>query len=163
MNDQPAWIASAKSSSIRKWAQLLHKEAKRVFLQDKTHGQMLFLFTEKDGLTSINPIPPKSEQEQINASVANAVKQHKLYGVIMVGEAWAYFPKENDHTAFQLMDGEMRVRDLRPEDKTEALIVRMENGDKECIIYLDEIVRNGDAVSLGESKTITGEARSWFR
>lgn len=162
MKNAPMWNPAAQSASIRKWAEQLHKEAKRVFLQDKTHGHMIFLFKDKEGLISINPIPPKTDHSQLNASIRNAVKQHDLYGAVFIGEAWAYFPKENDHTAFQLMDGEMRVRDLRDEDKTEALIVRMENKDGDCYIYLDEILRAGETVKLGEGRTINGEERNWF-
>lgn len=62
-------------------------------------------------------------------------------GVVFICETWAYYMKENDHTAFQLLDGEMKVSDLNSEDKREALMVRMENGDGDCLVYLDEIVK----------------------
>jgi hypothetical protein len=156
------WVPSAKAASLKKWANGLRKEAKRLFLKDKTHGHMLFSFNGNDGLISVNPIPPKTDQAQLNASIINAVKEHDLYGIIFIGEAWVYFPKEKDHTARQLLDGEMRVSDLNDEDKKEALFLRVENRDGDCLLYLDEIVRDGDSVKLGESRTINGEERSWF-
>ena len=162
----PSWNPSAKSPSIKKWADSLHKEAKRVFRKDKTHGHMFFLFND-DGLVSINPIPPDPEDENdpapVRVSIARTVIEEKLYGVILIGEAWTYYPKEKDHTAFQLLDGEMRVRDLKDEDRTEALYVRTESRDGDCVIYLDKIIRDGDAVTLGEGTKIEGEESWWFR
>jgi len=123
---------------------------------------MLFLFNEESGLISINPIPPKIEHSPLNTSIINAVKEHDLYSVIFIGEVWAYFIKEKDHTAFQLLDGEMKVSDLNDEDKKEILMVRMETSDGDCFIYLNEILRDKSGVTLGEDKTISGEQRHWF-
>ena len=123
---------------------------------------MLFFFRGDEGLVSVNPVPPKTDPAQLNATIENAVKEHELYGVVFVGEAWAYFPKEKDHTAFQLMDGEMKVSDLRDEDKKEALIVRMENEDGDSLIFLDLIIRGKRSVKLGMGQTINGEEQNWF-
>lgn len=162
MKDTPIWIPSAKSASIRKWTEQLHEEAKRVFLQDKTHAHLLFLFNDAAGLISINPIPPKTDNDIVNESMQRAVKEHELYGIILIAEAWVYFPKENDHTAFQLMDGEMKVSDLNDEDKTEVLVVRMESRDGDCLLYLDKIIRNGEQVDLGAGRQINPASRDWF-
>ena len=131
MNDQPKWLANEESACIKKWADNLHTEAKRLFNQDGTHGNILFLFNKENGLVSVNPVPPNVDHDQLNDSIMNAVIEHNLYGVIFIGETWAYFIKENDHTAFQLLDGEMKVSELNDEDKKEALIVRMENSRSE--------------------------------
>jgi len=56
----------------------------------------------------------------------------------------------------------MRVSDLKDGDKTEALYLRMESKDGDCVIYLDEIIRHGDKVDFGEHRDITGEAVKWF-
>lgn len=158
----PLWNPSAKSASIRKWAEHLHTEAKRVFLQDKTHAHILFMFQDA-GPTSITPVPPKTPHHQVHSAISRAVREHNLYGVIHVGEAWTYFPKgKKDHTAFQLLDGEMRVSDLKDGDKTEALYLRMESRDGDCVVYLNQIVRHGDTVGLGEQRTISDEDLQWF-
>ena len=60
----PLWNPAAKSASIRKWADHLHKESKRVFLKDKTHAHILFLFKDS-GPVSITPVPPKTDHLQI--------------------------------------------------------------------------------------------------
>jgi hypothetical protein len=162
MKDEPAWIPTAKSASIRKWAGQLHTEARRLFRKDQTHANILFSFHEEKGLISVNPIAPKTEARQLNAAIVNAIDEHSLYGVILVGEAWAYFPKEKDHTAAQLLDGEMKVSELNDKDKSEALFVRMENLDGDCVVYLNEIIRDETQATLGKGKTSSGEQRNWF-
>jgi hypothetical protein len=160
--NRPLWNPSEKSASIRKWAEELHKESKRVFLLDKTHAHLLFLFKD-EGPVGINPIPPKTDQAQIYEAIRRAVKDNNLYAVIYVGEVWTYFLKhKKDHTAFQLLDGEMKVSDLRDEDKTEALYLKMESRDGASLIYLDKIVRDKGQVGLGDGKTIEGEDLKWF-
>ena len=132
-----------------------------MFNKDKTHGHMFFLFGD-EGLVSVNPVPPKTDGTQVHNSIVDAIQKHDLYGVILIGEVWTYFPKEKDHTAFQLLDGEMKVSDLNEEDKSEALYVRMESRDNDCVVYLDKILRDGDMVKLGEGKRIGGEDLRWF-
>lgn len=160
--NQPQWITNAELTSIQEWTDHLHAEAKRLFLQDGTHGNVLFLFTKEKGIVSVNLVPPNIDHEQLNAAIINAMHEHYLYGVVLIGETWSYFIKEKDHTAFQLLDGEMRVADLRDEDKREALMVRMENRDGGCLIYLDEIIRDKDGVSLKECKIAKEDKQKWF-
>lgn len=160
--DNPKWNQEDKLSCIRKWLDNLHIEAKRLFDKDGTHGNMLFLFDEEKGLISINPIPPKVEHNELNISIKNAVKEHNLYGVIFIGEVWAYFMKQNDHTVFQLLDGEMKVSDLNNEDKKEMLLIRMENSDGDCFVYWDEIERNERGACLGAGKKINNEQNNWY-
>jgi hypothetical protein len=158
----PLWNPAAKSASIRKWADRLHKEAKRVFLQDKAHAHFVFAFLDS-GPMSITPVPPKTPQDRTHNAIITAIRQNNLYGIIDVGEAWTYFPKsDKDHTAFLLLDGEKRVSDLRDGDRTEALYLRMESRDGDCVVYLNRIVREGNKVGLGEYRTISDEELQWF-
>jgi len=162
MIDKPKWIANAESECIRNWTENLHTEAKRLMVQDGTHVSLLFLFNKESGIISVNPLPPNIDHEQLNVAVMNAVNEHELYGVVFIGETWAYFVKEKDHTAFQLLDGEMKVSDLNAEDKREALMVRMENSDGDCLIYLDEMIRDKNGVTLKESLVSENSQRKWF-
>lgn len=149
MNDKPTWNPAAPHASLMKWGESLRKEAKRVFLQDGTHAQMLFLFDD-NGIASVNPIPPRTNPEQIAAGVRHAIGEHNLYGVITIAEAWTYFPeKANDHTVSQLLDGEMKVSDLREGDKTEVLMVSLQSRDGEHVTWLDKIERKDGKVTLG--------------
>lgn len=160
--ENPRWDHQDKLLSLRKWSTHLQVEAQRLFSKDGTHGNMLFLFDEKKGLVSVNLIPPKVEHNEINIFIKNAVSEHHFYGVVFIGEAWAYFIKQNDHTAVQLLDGEMCVSDLNDEDKREILLVRMENRDGECFVSWNEIERDKKGASLGKGKKTSNEQRNWF-
>lgn len=131
-------------------------------IRDGTHASLLFLFKKESGLISVNPVPPNIDHEQLNAAIVNTINEHDLYGVVFIGETWTYFMKEKDHTTFQLLDGEMKVSDLNTEDKKEALMVRMENGDGDCLIYLDEIIRDKNGVTLKESLVTKSSQNKWF-
>jgi hypothetical protein len=162
MSDQPKWISNEESASIQKWTDYLHKEAKRLFIQDGTHGNLMLSFNKENGIISVNLIPPNINHDQINDAIMNAVNEHNLYGVVLIGETWMYFIKEKDHTTFQLLDGEMKVSDLNDEDKKEALMIRMENSDGDCLIYLDEIISDENGRTLKEGKVIRGTQKKWF-
>ncbi len=163
MNTQPKWQQEAKSLSIYQWTDYLHMEAQRLFDKDKTHGNMLFCFNEEDGLIAVNPVPPGVDHDLLNASVRNAAIEHNLYGVVLICESWAYFiRKENDHTVFQLLRGEMKVSELNDKDRKEVLLVRMENCDRDCVIYWNEIMRNKDGIALSDVKKIHNGERHWF-
>lgn len=162
MSDKPKWISLAESECLRKWTDHLHREAKRLLIQDGTHTCLLFLFNKESGLISVNQVPSNVNHSQLNVAIANAISEHDLYGVVLISETWAYFVKEKDHTAFQLLDGEMKVSDLNVEDKTEALMIRMENRDGDCLIYLDEIIRDKNDVTLKESTAINSSQAKWF-
>ncbi len=162
MIEKPKWIPQAESASIRNWTDYLHIQAKRLLTQDGTHACLLFLFNKESGLISVNQVPPNTDQSQLDIAVANAINEHDLYGVVLISETWAYFVKEKDHTAFQLLDGEMKVSDLNDEDKKEALMIRMENSDGDSLIYLDEIIRDKNGVILKEGTVLNCSQVKWF-
>jgi hypothetical protein len=161
--NHPLWEPAAKSASVRKWADHLHRQSKDVFLKDKTQTHLLFSFTDDEGCISVTPVPPKTSPEHVIETIQRMIRTKHLYAVISIGEAWVYFHKgEKDHTAFQLLDGEMRVSDLRDEDKTEYLSLRMESRDGDCVVYLDKIMWENGQVELGNGRTIDGEELKWF-
>jgi hypothetical protein len=78
------------------------------------------------------------------------IRENKLYGAIHIAESWTYFPKgKNDHTFKQVAQGEMRVSDLKPEDRTEALMVSVEGRDGAARLWLSPIVRSPSGAALG--------------
>lgn len=162
MIDTPKWITQAESECLRNWTDHLHVEAKRLMTHDGTHACLLFLFNKESGLISVNQVPPGIDHNQLDEAIANTITEHNLYGVVLISETWAYFVKEKDHTAFQLLDGEMRVSDLNDEDKKEALMVRMENRDGSSLVYLDEIIRDKNVVTLKEGMITNGSRSKWF-
>lgn len=162
MDKLPEWKPQAESASLRNWTDHLHTEAKRLMTKDGTHACLLFLFNKESGLISVNQVPPNIDHEQLDEAIANAISEHDLYGVILISETWAYFVKEKDHTAFQLLDGEMKVSDLNAEDKAEALMVRMENREGGCLVYLDQIIRDKSKTTLKECTVANSSQVKWF-
>ncbi|NLF99547.1 MAG: hypothetical protein GX565_05280 [Lentisphaerae bacterium] len=157
-DSQPLWNIDDKPGSLKAYAEWLHREAVRMFMQDKSHCQILFLFSDV-GLASMNPVPENTEPERLLAGVRRAVQEHNLYGVITIAEAWTYMPRRvGDHTAVQIMHGEMRVADLKDDDRTEALMLRMESRDGGHLTWLEPIIRTGDDVTLGEGVVLGCEA-----
>ena len=151
----PKWDSGKPYDSLIATAEFYHLQAKHSFLEDNTHAHILFLISKEHGVVSVNPLPPNVTDKQILTGVRQAIKEHNLYAVITIAEAWTYFPTSNkDHTLVQLMHNEMRVADLRDEDKVECLMVRTECRDGDGFVWITLIVRggeNGDKVSLGES------------
>ena len=73
----PAWNPEDKAASLLANAEWLHGEAVRLFLEDGTHGQILFLFTDA-GLGSVNPVPAGTDPALLVAGVRRAVREHGL-------------------------------------------------------------------------------------
>ena len=153
-SSQPDWNPDDKQASLKAYAEFLHHQAVEMFRKDKTHGQILFLFSDA-GLASVNPVPANTAADALTAGVRQAVQEYSLYGVIMIAEAWTYLPKRaGDHTVVQIMHGEMNVADLKDADRTEALMLRMESRDGGHLTRIDPIVRTGDDVKLGEGAVV---------
>lgn len=163
MNDQPEWNSIEPSSSIQKWTNFLHAEAKRLFNQDGTHGNILFSFSKDNGIVSVNLVPPNTDNDQLNEGIINAINEYQLFGVVLIGETWTYTFKDKDHTAFQILDGEMKVSDLHKDDKKEALMVKMETRNGDCLLYLDEIIRSENGHSLKETAICKTIQKMWFK
>ena len=45
-SSRPDWNPADKPASLKAYAEWLHREAVRVFMKDKTHVQILFLFSD---------------------------------------------------------------------------------------------------------------------
>ncbi len=158
----PVWNKFDLTGSIKAYAEYLHQESVRVFLQDKTHVQIMFLFNE-DGIISVNPVPPKVEHLQVYEAIRGSIIQYDLYGVILLGECWMYLPKNpKDHTVAQIMDGEIKVSELNNADRKEVLHMKMESKDGVSAVYLNRILRTGSNVDLGKDEIMDGVEQKWF-
>jgi hypothetical protein len=132
-----------------------------MFIKDGTHVQILFLFGE-NGLVSINPVPPNTSHEHVYGGIKNAIEEHKLYAVIYIGESWMYSARgKTDHTASQIIDGEIRVSELNKDDRKEVLLLKMESSEGLSMIHMNEILRNG-TVELSPSRLIENEPLKWY-
>ena len=163
MSEQPKWTTGEESACIGKWTDYLQQSKTTIFSGWNTWQHVVFVYQGGRPCFCGFSFPPNIDQDQLNAAISDAVNQHNLYGVIFIGEIWMYVIKEKDHTAFQLLDGEMKVSDLRDGDKREALMVRMESRDGDSLIYLDEIIRNDNGIILKEGRVNKSAQMNWFK
>ena len=71
------------------------------------------------------------------------ITKHYIYGVIHVVEAWMHMAaKPGDHTIRQIMGGEIKVSELKPEDRQEVLMVSAQSRDGWAVSWVDQISRN---------------------
>ncbi|MFH0908961.1 MAG: hypothetical protein V1929_09375 [bacterium] len=154
----PAWNADDAAGSLAACAAWFGSKARETFLNDKTHGEMFFFWDAKGEMGAAQP-PPGIERNQLTAVVKAEIERLQVYGVVHIAEAWMYLPKQkNDHTYKQVVQGEIAVSQLKPEDRTETLMVRMESRDGLSRIWLSPIVRSADSVALGDTIEISDPA-----
>ena len=132
-------------------------------MSDKHHAEMVF-FMRITGKG--NAVPWTGDDHAALARwIRKYTQEHYIYGVVHVGEAWVRFAETGpgDHTLKQVIDGEMRVSELRPEDRKEALTVTAQTRDGYVHTWIDEIVRvaGTNAVSLGKCHE-SGDFRGRF-
>ena len=145
----PAWYASHPADSFRAYAQNIHGQAKEVFLADGHHSEMFF-FVPLDGDGHI--VLWRGDDRDLEAQwLRRHIAEHYAYGVIHVVEAWMRLaPKPGDHILKQVMAGEIKVSELKPEDRQEALMVSAQSRDGWANSWIDEILRDrAGRISLG--------------
>ena len=149
--EMPAWNPVDKEESLHRLAAAFNELARLTFLRDGTHVPLAFLVDEGGELGLIPPMP--GDPADFIALVKSQVSARQAYGVLHIAETWAYLRRSPaDHTFTQVALGEMRVSDLQPGDKTEALMVRMESRSGASRIWFSPILRGGPAkVSLGDA------------
>ena len=158
----PDWDASDPVASMRRTADWFVEEARTTFLKDGTYQERFFLF-QKDGNVSV------VEQEGLDrAQLAAALKQQaraeKVFGIVHIVIIRVYIPRgPNDHTWIQLSSGEMRMSDLKHEDKTESLLVHYKCRDGTQRAWISPIVRpKAGGVALGDALEMDETAERIF-
>lgn len=68
-------------------------------------------------------------------------------------KAACFHQPPGDHTFKQIIEGEIKVSELQPHDKREALIVRLETREKAHCMWVMPILRAGAKPTLGETAT----------
>ena len=143
----PDWNPAAPLESFKHFARSIHEQAKGIMLKDKNHGEMFF-FLPLNGQGHL-VLWQKADRDRQAEWVRKHINEHYSYGVIHICEAWAHFAKQpNEHTLKQLQAGEMKVSELRPEDRTEVLMVSAQSRDGYAHSWSDEILRNKASGSL---------------
>lgn len=148
----PAWDASDPCASLLARGAWLNDQARRTFLQDGTHIELVMLL-RADGEGGVATPPPGMSRAAFGAALRGAIKNNDIYGVLHVSEAWTYFPRQpNDHTFRQVQMGEIAVSQLRPEDRTEALTVHLEARDQTHRLWIHPIRRGADGTTLDDAR-----------
>ena len=153
--EQPVWDSANPRESLRVQAAWLNETARLTFLKDKFHTE-LFFFYKQDGQGAIGQPPAGMDRDQFIPILKESIRQNDIYGVVHVVESWAYFPRHpNDHTFKQVAQGEIAVSQLKPGEKSEALMVKVESRDGLTHVWLSPIVRSPNSVALADPMEIT--------
>jgi hypothetical protein len=145
-SSEPLWDADDPEGSMTAYAEHLHSKARAMFLHDKYHAELMFFFTT-EGLMGIGPV--EDDRDSFLVRLKAMMRKEGVFGVVHIAESWTYFGKQpNDHTSKQIKMGEMRVSELKDEDKTETLVVMAQTRDGYRKTWISEIRRNGKNVSL---------------
>src|ERR1035437_7862054 len=117
---EPKWDATDPLASFRRYAAFFHEKAKWMFLKDKTHAEMMFVF--KSGGECLLMLV-RGDRDEFVANLKKLIQGSDAVGVVHICETWTRFGGIKDHITKQLTLGEMSVSDLRPEDRGDALFV----------------------------------------
>lgn len=138
------------------------EQSKEVFLRDGFHQEMFFFVTE-DGNPFVMPSPRDLGRDEMAEKLRQAVREQNVYGVVHLAESWMYNRQHaRDHTMRQILEGEMKVPELRPEDRTEALVVMMESREGAHFMWVTPILRVGRKVTLGETISFPEQSKGRF-
>lgn len=150
----PGWDATRATDSFQAFAQYVHGQAKSILLRDGNHTEMVFFMPlNGKGHVALWSNPDRDLQA---SWIRRRIAERYVFGVAHVVEAWVHLaPTPNDHTLKQVMAGEIKVSELRPEDRQEVLIVSAQSRDGWAISWVDEIARGTDGkLSLGRCHTV---------
>lgn len=158
----PEWDQASPSASMRRTAEWCVEEARAMFLKNGTHEELFFLFQE-NGKVSV--VEQKGlTRDQFAAALKQQVRADKPFGIVHIIEARVFIPRvPNDHTWIQLMAGEMRMSDLKGEDKTETLMVHYRCGTGLQHLWISPIIRpEAGGVALGDALEMDDQAEKLF-
>jgi len=135
------WIPSKPGESFQTFAKYIHGRARDILLEDGHHSEMFF-FLPLNGEGHI--VLWRNNDRDMEAEwLRQHITKHYIYGVIHVVEAWMHMAaKPGDHTIRQIMGGEIKVSELKPEDRQEVLMVSAQSRDGWAVSWVDQISRN---------------------
>ena len=152
------WDPANPFLSFQAFARSIHEQAKRVLLKDKFHAEMFF-FMPLSGRGHIVQWTGSDDRDVMAKWVQAHIREHYVYGLVHVCECWVRFADgPNDHVLRQVIDGEIRVSQLRPKDRREALTVIAQSRDGYARDWIDEIIRDKPKgpPRLGECREFDG-------
>jgi hypothetical protein len=145
------WNPQDKSASFRRFAQELKEQSKQVFLRDGHHDE-IYYFVSEDGQGEVIAVQAKENRDEMVVALKQRIRERNIYGLVHIVEGWTYFRQgTRDHTMRQILEGEIKVSELRPDDRGEALVVQMESREGAHFMWVTPILRHGEKVMLGET------------
>jgi hypothetical protein len=154
--------------SALEYAKCLNELASHVFLRDKGHVMMFFILHPNRKIELIAEpniaqfmqvagIPAEHMRQVIHQVISGTVQHNNSWVVAHISEGYTYMCKDpnNDAVVNAMKNEGLRLKDLGPEHRREILQVSITTKHKDSIVYLSEIVRNGDEVSLKEPDLCT--------
>jgi len=127
-------------------------------MEDGYHAEIFFLFTE-DGAMIILTVQERDPKARA-WMVRKVIKDENIYGLVHVAQAWMHRQTEpGDHTTRQIWDGEIKVSELRDEDKSEVLAVTMQSRDGDSCAWATPILKNNERgkLTLGKSELLSAQ------
>lgn len=124
--------------------------------------ELFFLF-KPDGSYAMGPPPPDMPKDVFVGRLKESIRQNQFFGVVHILEAWVYIPRRlNDPAMKKLEASEMKVADLKREDRAEALVVRYESRDGAQRLWINQILRTKNSVALADAVEMGDEASGRF-
>ena len=141
---RPIWDKSNSSESLRRIGCWLNDEARRMFLKNATHSELLFLYKE-DGQGTMTEPTRNMDRDTFSKAFKDYIRQNEIYGVVHIVEAWMYVPCSlEDRTSKQVLDGENKIPGQKTEERAEILFVNYECRDGTQNTWLNPILRTKD-------------------
>lgn len=154
--EAPVWNPADPTASLLQQATWLNQLARDTFERDGTHVEILFLFQE-NGEGAIGQPPAGMSREEFIPLLKESIRENNIFGVIHIAETWTYLPRQpGDHTFRQIVEGEIAVSQLDPNDQSEALLVKVDARSGMSRSWLHPIVRTPTSTALGDPMVIEG-------
>jgi len=155
----PQWHPGNPLLGFQTFSTHIHNQAKATLVKDGYHAEMIF-FMVQDG-SGVIVLPHDNDRDRVAQYLRDRINRDYVYGVLHICESWIRWadgPK--DHILTQVIGGEIRVSELKPEHRKEALTVVAQSRDGYAVNWIDEIERakdNGkETIQFGRSEQHTG-------
>ena len=139
----PEWEAANPSGSFQKFANHMREQAKNYLLEDGYHAEMMFFMPLEGKGTLVFAEGEGNDRDAMALRVRDYIAKNNIFGFVHVCEFWVKFADSpNDPTVKQIVAEEIKVSQLKPEHRTEALSVSAQSRDCFSVNWVDEMVRH---------------------
>lgn len=144
-NPRPPWNKFNPSDSLRCIGYWFNDEARKMFLKNAAHSELLFLYKQDGQGTMIEPTR-NMDRDTFSKVFKDYIRQNDIYGVVHIVEAWIYvLCSLEGRTSKQVVDVENKMSGQQAEERAETLVVRYECKDGTQNIWLNPILRTKSA------------------